>query len=209
MIEKRSRSRAPLDTLTWLHGILLFAALALAAGSAWAVEVAGVELPASEQLAPGSSPLVLNGAGLRRKFVFKVYVAGLYLAHKVSSAEQALALAGPKRIDIRMLRDVSAEEFSNALFEGLRANQDAAQMKAIEPRAQRLAAQMAAMKEAKEGMRITIDWLPGEGTRITAGTRVLGEPIPGEDFYRALLAIWLGPHPVQDSLKSELLGARG
>ncbi|MDE3129633.1 MAG: chalcone isomerase family protein [Acidobacteriota bacterium] len=183
--------------------------LALAAAAAWGAEVAGVSLPSSEHVAPGGPALVLNGAGLRRKFVFKVYVVGLYLPHRVSSAEEALSLPGAKRIDIRMLRDVSAEEFTNALFEGLRANHDAAEMKAIEPRARQLAAAMAAMKEAKEGMRITLDWAPDEGTRVTADGRLLGEPIPGEDFYRALLAIWLGPHAVQDSLKGELLGAPG
>jgi hypothetical protein len=30
--------------------------------------------------------------------------------------------------------------------------------------------------------------------------------IEGEDFYRALLRIWLGDRPVQDDLKKSLLG---
>jgi Chalcone isomerase-like len=183
---------------------LLFA---LVAASAWGAEIAGVTLPASEQLAAGDSTLLLNGAGLRRKFVFKVYVIGLYLPHKAPTPQEVLALAGPKRVDIRMLRDVDAKEFTDALFEGLRANHDAAEMKALEPRAQQLAAQMAAMKEAKDGMRITLDWVPGQGTRVAADGRPLGDAIPDEDFYRALLRIWLGPHPVQDDLKDALLGA--
>jgi len=33
-----------------------------------------------------------------------------------------------------------------------------------------------------------------------------GEPIQGEDFYRALLRIWLGDQPVQEDLKKALLG---
>jgi hypothetical protein len=181
--------------------------LALAALSASAAEIAGVTLPATEQLSASGPGLVLNGAGLRRKFIFKVYAIGLYLPQKATTAQEVLALAGAKRIDIRMLRDVDAKEFTDALFEGLRANNDAAEMKAIEPRAQQLAAQMAAMKEAKEGMRITLDWVPGAGTRTTADGRPLGEAIAGEDFYRALLRIWLGPHAVQDDLKDALLGA--
>ena len=31
-------------------------------------------------------------------------------------------------------------------------------------------------------------------------------PIAGEDFYRALLRIWIGDKPVQDDLKKALLG---
>jgi Chalcone isomerase-like len=183
--------------------------LALAALSASAAEIAGVTLPATEQLAAGGPRLVLNGAGLRRKFIFKVYAVGLYLPRKATTADEVLALAGAKRVDIRMLRDVDAKEFTDALFEALRANNDAAEMKALEPRAQQLAAQLAAMKEAKHGMRITLDWVPGAGTRTTADGRPLGEPIAGEDFYRALLRIWLGPHAVQDDLKDALLGASG
>jgi len=33
------------------------------------------------------------------------------------------------------------------------------------------------------------------------------ELIEGEDFYRALLRIWLGDKPVQEDLKKALLGA--
>jgi hypothetical protein len=33
-----------------------------------------------------------------------------------------------------------------------------------------------------------------------------GKPIAGEDFYRALLRIWIGDNPVQDDLKKALLG---
>lgn len=179
--------------------------LALAAPS-WGAEVAGVTLPAREQVAPGGPALLLNGAGLRRKFIFKVYVVGLYLPQAARSADQVLALAGPARLDLRMLRDVDAKEFTDALFEGLRANLSAAQMKAIEPQADRLAALMASMKEAKDGMRIALDWEPERGTQVRVDGRTLGAPIPGEDFYRGLLAIWLGPHPVQDDLKTALLG---
>jgi hypothetical protein len=65
---------------------------------------------------------------------------------------------------------------------------------------------MAQMKEAKKGMAITLDWLPGTGTQMTVNGKPGGAPIAGEDFYRALLRIWLGPRPVQDDLKKALLG---
>jgi hypothetical protein len=79
-------------------------------------------------------------------------------------------------------------------------------MKALEPRIAQLVAIMAEMKVAKEGMAITLDWIPGSGTQVTVAGKPSGKPIEGEDFYRALLRIWLGEKPVQDDLKKALLG---
>jgi hypothetical protein len=113
---------------------------------------------------------------------------------------------GAKRIAIHMLRDVDADTFTQALVDGIRPNHDEATMKALEPRIAQLSATMAQMQEAKKGMAITLDWLPGTGTQMTVDGRNTGAPIAGEDFYRALLRIWLGPKPVQDDLKKALLG---
>jgi hypothetical protein len=65
---------------------------------------------------------------------------------------------------------------------------------------------MASLKEAKKGMAITLDWLPAAGTQMTVNGKPAGAAIAGEDFYQALLRIWLGPKPVQDDLKKALLG---
>ena len=78
-------------------------------------------------------------------------------------------------------------------------------MKALEPRLKQLQAIMLSMKEARKGMRITLDWTPA-GTAVTVEGKPAGAAIPGEDFYRALLKIWLGDKPVQADLKGALLG---
>ena len=56
------------------------------------------------------------------------------------------------------------------------------------------------------GMTITLDWT-GAATQLTVNGKPAGKPIAGEDFYRALLRIWLGDKPVQNDLKKSLLGA--
>jgi len=99
---------------------LLYALFALGAFSASAAEVHGVRLDDKVQLE--SRELVLNGAGLRKRIIFNVYVIGLYLPEKKSDTAAVLALAGPKRASIHMLRDVGADTFSEALVDGLRAN---------------------------------------------------------------------------------------
>ena len=53
---------------------------------------------------------------------------------------------------------------------------------------------------------INIDWLPEGGTRLSINGKQQGKDLAGEDFYQALLKIWLGPKPAQDDLKDALLG---
>ena len=61
----------------------------------------------------------------------------------------------------------------------------------------------------KEKMAITLDFLPRSGTQISVDGAERGKPIPGEDFYAALLRIWLGDKPVDASLKKAMLGQGG
>jgi hypothetical protein len=170
--------------------------------SAFAADVAGVRLADSDQ------QLVLNGAGVRKRAIFQVYVIGLYLPEKKTAAAEVIGAPGSKRIAIHMLRDVGADQFSDALMDGMRDNHSEAEMKALEPRVKQLAAILGEMKEAKKGMRITLDWLSAAGTTVTLDGRATGLPILGDDFYRALLKIWLGDKPVQSDLKNALLGGK-
>jgi Chalcone isomerase-like len=180
----------------------LVMAVALAAFPAAAAEVAGVKLADAE------GALVLNGAGLRKRAFFQVYVVGLYVPEKKAAAADLIGGVGAKRVAIHMLRDVGADQFTEALLDAMKDNHAEAEMKALEPRAKQLAAIMAEMKEARKGMRITLDWQPAAGTRVTVDGKPAGAAIPGEDFYRALLKIWLGERPVQDDLKAALLGGK-
>jgi hypothetical protein len=62
------------------------------------------------------------------------------------------------------------------------------------------------VKEAKKGMSIALDWT-GTATEVLIDGKPAGAAIEGDDFYAALLRIWLGDKPVQDDLKRSLLGA--
>jgi hypothetical protein len=173
--------------------------------SAHSAEVAGVKLEDKDRVA--NAELALNGAGLRKRAFFQVYVIGLYLPEKKAAAADAIAAAGTKRVLIHMLRDVDAGEFAGALTDGMKDNVSEAEMKAFDPRVKQLVAVMGEMKVAKKGMRISLDW-SAAGTQLTVEGKVTGAPIPGEDFYRALLKIWLGDNPVQADLKKALLGEK-
>ena len=181
---------------------LLF--LLLMSFSAFPAEVAGVRIEDRDRVA--NAELVLNGAGLRKRAFFQVYAAGLYLAEKKGVAAEAIAAAGPKRVAIHMLRNVDAQTFTGALADGIRDNHGEAEAKAFEPRVKQLGASMAQVGEAKEGMRITLDWVPATGTVLGVNGKPAGSPIAGEDFYRALLRVWLGDNPADRDLKKGMLG---
>jgi hypothetical protein len=169
-----------------------------------AAEVAGVRI--DDKTSVANAELALNGAGLRKRAFFQVYAIGLYVPQKSSSAAALLEQQGPKRVAIHMLRDVGADAFTEALADGIRANHSEAEAKALEPRIKELGAIIAELKEAKKGMAIALDWQPPSGTVMLVNGAARGKAIPGEDFYRALLRIWIGDKPVQDDLKKALLG---
>src|SRR5688572_11662149 len=109
-----------------------------------AAEVAGVKF--DDKTKVGSAELALSGAGLRKRLFFQVYAIGLYVQ---DAKADPIAQPGPKRILIHMLRDVGAEQFTEALADGIKANHSEADAKALEPRVKQLGAIMAGLKEAK------------------------------------------------------------
>jgi hypothetical protein len=181
---------------------LLF--LALLAAPALAAEIAGVKV--DDRTRVEASELVLNGAGMRTKYFLNIYVAGLYLTEKKTSASEVLALPGAKRITMRLMRALSAKQLTEALELGIRANTSTDERESLKGRLDELSAIMSALRSAKEGDLIALDWLPGAGTRVVLNGEPRGKIIAGEDFYRALLRIWLGEDPAQERLKRALLG---
>ena len=185
-----------------LTRVVLFWAF-LAAVPVYGAEVAGVRI--EDKAKVGNADVTLNGAGLRKRAFFQVYAIGLYLPQKSTTPAAILEQAGPKRVAIHMLRDVSADAFNEALAEGIRANHSESEVKALEPRLKELGAVIAQVGEAKKGMAIYLDWT-GNETQVLVRGQPTGKPIAGADFYKALLKIWLGDKPVQDDLKKALLG---
>jgi hypothetical protein len=184
---------------------LLITGLAFAT-AVCAAEVGGIKLDDRTRITPGGPELVLNGAGVRKRLVFSVYVGALYLPEKKTAAADVLALPGPKRVVITMLRDLSAQQFTEALSEGLRNNSSPAEQEAVKSRMDALFGMMNALKETKKGDVLLLDYLPDSGTQVSVNGQPQGKPIAGEDFQRALLRIWLGDKPADAELKKAMLG---
>ncbi len=158
------------------------------------------------QLALAGSTLQLNGVGLRAVAWFKGYAAGLYLVRKATTAEAVLAMTGPKRLQLRMLVDVPTAEFVKAFHKGVARNTPAAGQPALAERMQRFDAMVSSLREVKTRDVVDLDFLPGSGLVFAHNGRAVGEPVAGDDFYAALLRIFIGTRPVDPEMKTGLLG---
>ena len=181
--------------------IAMLAALAFATSAA-GVDVEGVRI--DEKVSVGGQELVLNGAGVRKRAIFKVYVGSLYVPRKATTA-QAVLEKGPRRIQLNLLRNLSADQLIEALMEGLKQNTTGAEMQAIAVQTGELAAIMKSFGQAKEGSVVTLDFVDG-ATKIGLNGAEQGS-INGEAFNRALTRIWIGEHPVQEDLRKAMLGS--
>jgi hypothetical protein len=185
--------------------LLTAAALLLLPFASHALEAAGMNVPPTATVA--GQPLVLNGTGVRTRLFFRIYQLALYVPARATHASEVLALPGPERISMVLLRDVTAQQLIEALENGIADNHTPAEIDALRSRLDALRSLMMRIKSARRGSVITLDHVPRAGTHVALDGASVGPPIAGDDFYRGLLRIWLGSNPADSALKKALLGS--
>lgn len=193
--------RAAGRMMRWLAGGLLVGAAAVAAQT---VVVEGARYDGSVVL--GGEPLVLNGVGVRKRFVFDIYVGGLYVPKKAARTEELIRQPGAKRVALRFLRDVEGELFVNSLHAGLKANHTETELGRWKSQVETLTTTIKTIALARRGDTVYFDYTPQDGTRVSVNGVTRGPLIPGEDFYSAVLRVWLGETPADAGLKKGMLG---
>ncbi|MGH8858459.1 MAG: chalcone isomerase family protein [Polaromonas sp.] len=189
-------------TQRWMAGL---AGWMLSLGALAApVEISGIKL--EDPVDVHGTKLQLNGAGIRYKAVFKVYVAGLYLGKKAAAPEEVYAATGPKRISITLLREIDSNELGKSFTKAFEENTPKGEMVKLIPGLIRMGQIFADQKKLLPGENFTIDWIPGTGTLITVKGKPQGEAFKEPEFFNALMRIWLGPQPADWKLKDVLLG---
>ncbi|MCK4911634.1 MAG: chalcone isomerase family protein [Thermodesulfovibrionales bacterium] len=186
-----------------LISLVLLAALSLAC-DAHAREVAGVDVPETATLGAAKDKIVLNGAGIRKKYrVVKVYVGALYLKEKTTDVSKAVSMPGAKRVLMHFLyKKVEAAKINSGWEDGFRANLKPAEYSSLQARLNKF---KGLFSDMKKGDRILLDYVPGTGTEVRINGTLAGS-IEGEDFFRALLLVWLGDVPADKGLKQGMLG---
>jgi len=179
--------------------------LLAASAASVAVEIENVNLPDSVKSEKTGKVLVLNGAGIRKKFFFDIYVAGLYLENKSDKPLDIIRDTGEKQIFMHFLYDeVAKEKLVAGWTEGFEENHTEKQMSALKTRLEKFNSMF---DTVRKGNTIRLDFGPGGELIVVINGQLKGK-VEGMDFQRALLSIWLGENPVTDELKNALLGKK-
>jgi hypothetical protein len=164
-------------------------------------DIAGIKLP--DNYVIDNQPLALNGAGIRSRFFVQVYVGALYLEQTTPNTATAIAADGPKSMQMVILyKEVEARKITQGWNDGFENNLGKTEFKQV---AGRLKTFNGLFPALRQGDKVMMDYLPRKGTTLKINGRTLGH-IEGDDFFRALLKVWLGVSPADKQLKSALLG---
>ena len=180
---------------------LLALALALSAAaplSAAAKEINGMNVP--DEVVLDGKTLHLNGVGIRKKFIIKVYVGALYLEAPATGLDQITSADQTRVIHMQFVRSVEKEKIVGAWKEGIEKNsKDKAAT--LLPQIDKVAE---VMTNVESGQVMTVTYSPGKGTTVAiqGGKTVT---IEGKEFGDAILRNWLGPKPADDTLKEAML----
>ena len=179
--------------------LLMLLVLLVWAGTAMAVEVAGVMLAPRVQAA--GETLNLNGYGIRKKFFFKVYVGSLYTAHRVSSVDQVLATAGGKLIRMNFLYNkVEKEKIVGGFAKGFENNA---------PELQASPAAKAFLElfdsDFVSGDQVDLGMAADGTVSASHNGRMLGS-VQSKELARGVLLIYLGKEPADADMKDGMLG---
>jgi len=178
----------------------LLLGIALIAPAVWGGELAGVDF--ADKVTVGGKDLVLNGMGLRKKSIIKVYVAGLYVEQAGQNPSAIVSADGPKKLVMHFLTNRATKKKMDAAWaEGFELNSPSS-FSALSERVQKFADFFGDMKK---GDVIALTIVPGSATKAELNGLAKGT-IDGDDFGQALLMVWLGDHPPSDDLKDGLLG---
>jgi len=178
---------------------ILFVIFSFTNANAQKRTVAGVTFPAKTTV--DGATLLYNGSGLREKYTFDLYVAGLYLKRPSMDAGKVMNDDAAMGIYIELVSNkVTKDKFVETVKEGFG---KASHGKATEAEIKKF---MGFFKsEFKKGDKIDIEYSPGSGVTVKKNGTSLGS-VEGLEFKKALFSIWLGTKPADASLKDAMLG---
>ncbi len=179
---------------------ILFLVAFWAGVSAASVAVEGVLFPRDIEV--GNTRMALQGYGLLRYMIFvKAYVGAFYVDEL--SKEQDVLGPVAKRLELEYFHAVTSEDIARATRRKIADNISVEEAALLQPRIDRFAA---LYRDVEPGDRYALTYIPDAGTELALNGEPLGV-IPGDDFQRAVFAIWLGPFPIDRKFRQSLMGA--
>ena len=168
-----------------------------------AVEVKGIHVKEKISQPSTKQTLILNGTGIRTKFIFDIYVGALYLPQKSSDAQQIINSPEAKRISMHFLYDkIEKQKMTDGWSDAFADNISETELANLKEQIKQFNSYF---PDIVKGDVVVIDFIPNSGASITINTHLKGT-IAGDDFQKALLAIWFGDSPPNEDLKEGMLG---
>ena len=187
-----------------LRNLLIAVGLCWSTAAFAAVELSGIKV--QDTITIADTKLQLNGAGIRYKGPFKVYVGDLYTTRPVKSLDELIAAPGPKRLSMTFLREMNSAEFGKLLTRGMEDNVSKSELSKIIPGMIKMGDIFAANKSFSPGDVCALEWDPAKGLSVWVKGKLQAEPFKDPAFFRALMSIWFGQSPADWKLKDQLLG---
>lgn len=103
---------------------------------------------------------------MRTRFLFKVYVAALYVAEPSNVPAQVIKAPDPERMELTLSREAGSRQWVEALRQGVEQNHSPAGMGSMRPRLAQFEKTIESLGEARLGDRMQLDFMPGVGTQI-------------------------------------------
>ncbi len=179
-----------------------FLLTAPASTPAQAAELAGVTLPDFLKIDGRDASLV--GVGLRKVFVVKVYVCGLYMESPTNVPVEVIEADMPKGMIIHFLYKLSPEklrkEYRNKIEENSPERSDD-----LNRRIDEFIDMFT--DPTQKGDEFIYTYIPGDGVTVSIAGEIKGT-IPGDDFMKSLFKVWFGEKPFDKKMKKELLGLK-
>jgi len=178
---------------------LALSLLLLLSSQSFALDVGGVNV--APTVSSHQKTLTLNGAGIRKKLFFKVYVGSLYTERKVTTPAQLLADPGEKLIRMTFVyKKVEKEKIVEAFSEGLTNNSPIVRWSA---NAKAFLSWFTS--DFMAGDMVDISLSPDGTVSATHNGKALGT-LRDPAVAQAVLLIWFGEKPADGSLKKGMLG---
>lgn len=183
-----------------MRKVITFISLVFLSFSVSAVELGGITMPNTLQVE--EQELVLNGAGIRSKFVFDLYVAGLYLSAQENNAVKIIESTEPM---VLRLHIISSKITSKKMTKGIQSGFKKATNGNVEPIASEIAQFLEAFSDKVEVGDI-FEFVADKKGVVIMKNNVQNQTISSHAFKEALFGIWLSDKPVKAKLKQALLG---
>jgi len=182
-----------------VYGVLL-CLLCIPLSATAKVSIEGITIPS--KVVVESQTLTLNGAGFRSVLFMDIYLASLYLPQPSTKADFIIQTSRPAELRMNFLHGGAGHNMlARGWRKGFEHNQTAESMHALEGRLKKFSNLFG---DVRKGEVFMFEFLSNGDTQIRFDSQIQGV-IHGADFQQALLAIWLGKHPIAGELKKELL----